>query len=524
MRVNAPFRRSRSDESPPVPAIGTIVAGWRVVRHLAARDHWSEAIIAADLPGRESPVASEHWHGFETTMPVRELVTRRAWFATETDAPDLIRECSTRERLGGDFVECPIEVLSEGEWTLAVRELGSERSYAELVAEEAALDAGAAITLLVPIVEAVTEAHAAGIGHGALSLRACRLDESGRPSLASWADAVELAQLPGLRAALVRTNDGRSLGRILDAVIARVRVSAPAELERLVAALVETGDLAALGPRITDSLFQWATPQAVPGRFESAAPAEGDDTRAPAGRGELAGTLVHADDDAESEPLIDTSDASASRSRRGGSRRRGAPVGLVDAVAARALEIGTSVRGSVWLVLAGLGAAAALGGSLVLLPAPEAVDALAPVDAPNASAPEATGSVPAVVDGAGAGESASVADASTSGPPALPGPEMSAVEAVPMLVAARAYCLDSGGGECLDELFAPGAPGLGHDSAPSRDELQASEWGLTSDLGDIELFHGVDALEALSVQRTDEGWRLREIWWDTMGPLTPSPS
>lgn len=544
-----PFRRARIGDGPPVPAIGESIAGWRIVRHLAARDRWGEAIVAADLPSADEIRASAHWHEFAPRSRARELVTRRAWFALDEEVPSLIAECTLRESLEAEFVERPLEVLTEEGWAIAIREPGVETSYAELVAADRMPEPGAAITLLVPVIETVLAAHGAGVGHGALNLRACRFDELGRPHVAAWSDAVALDALPALRAALVRTNDGKALGRILDAVLARVRGGAPEELGRLVSALIDTGDVAALGPRIVDALFEWSVPGPVPNaeltgdppdrsppgptvagpQLRGAAGGRGDDesgARPSPMDADMTNPIVlprSTDDDA---PLLEPPMAAGAPQWR---RPGPSGIGWTDEARARLAAAAGAVRSSVWLALAALGLVGALAGGVLGMPG--AVGEPGPGSASPAAGGDPIGQAGVPADPGGT-------DAAATGPQdpvgggaaldeagsALPGPGMDAAESVPILVAARAACLEGDGGEssaCLAAVYAEGAPGLAADErGPSR-PLHGGEWGLTSDLGDIELFHAVDALESVSVQRTPDGWRLRELWWDTLG--TPDP-
>ncbi|NLT25040.1 MAG: hypothetical protein GXX90_00030, partial [Microbacteriaceae bacterium] len=259
-----PRQRAERPES-ELPSIGAVLAGWRLVRRLpggAAERADFVAVCEAGAPGPAA--ASRHWQGFGAAAP-EPLVHRRLAVAVGAAADGLVRECEARERLVGDFVERPEELLDDGGVRLALFEVRPVRGYAAIVADGGSLPAGACVTLLVPVAETVALAHGRGLAHGDLGLGVCGVDGRGRPHVDGWSTAVELEAVSAMRADLARAADLRGLGRVADALLAQSSEPPAPQLAAIVAALLEgTAPRDAPG-RLIDALFAWCPAEPVPG-------------------------------------------------------------------------------------------------------------------------------------------------------------------------------------------------------------------------------------------------------------------
>lgn len=350
------MRLQHRAESEAEPNVGSTVAGWRLVRPLPAEIPGVVSFVAvAERPAAEL-TASTHWRGFATEQPA-PLAQRHLSIAIDEAAAALLsRDARVRHRHGGDFVRPHEELLSDGHRRLTVGELMHETPYASLVAEGRPLAPGAAVTLLVPVLESVAQAHRRGFTHGRLTLTACRLDDRGKPWVAQWHTSVELGELSGMRRDLALQDDLRGLGRVCDALLARCPAGAAAGAVReLVDALVQGAPVAEPIPRLIDALFAWATPTAVVvtrDREELLASAEAATAPKPArpGRRGRAPVDLRDEEAGDDEPLL------AEEPTRRGSRPAQK---LVYGARLVALHL-SGIRPLVWLALAGAGCAVAL--------------------------------------------------------------------------------------------------------------------------------------------------------------------
>ncbi|NLT25221.1 MAG: hypothetical protein GXX90_00980, partial [Microbacteriaceae bacterium] len=147
--------------------------------------------------------------------------------------------------------------------------------------------------------------------------------------------------------------------------------------------------------------------------------------------------------------------------------------------------------------------------------APASDEGAAAVTAPPQDAPDAGAPGDAAPGDAAPDDDASDDDALGAALGALPG---TALGAAPLLAAFRDDCLAAGDDACLRRLFAAEAPGLAADldalavGGAAERRIVADEWVLAADLGDIEIVQSVDGAGSVSVERTAEGWRLRDVW------------
>ena len=455
------------------------------------------------------------------------LAHRRLVAAVGAAAEALVRDCAARDRIAGEFVECAEELLEVDGVRLALFALEPRRTLAALVADGQRLPAGACVTLLVPLAETIARAHAAGVAHGRLDLGACIVDARGRPQVEDWSGAVDLDGVSALRADLARAADLRSLGRIADALLAHAEPARSGDLAGLVDGLAEGAAPRDAANRLIDALFAWARPEPIPdealvGRAQrtgasTSSPIERRDADdAPAARSIAEHGLL--DESRLDEPRLDKpsllaepglldAPAAGSTIPRLGRRARLAELRM------RLVGWVGEVRPALWLAVAGAGAAIVLAGLIIpgtgTRPADRGDEASAAVAV--ASPPQPALEPRPVDSGPGFGEA-------PDAEPAAEAPEVDGLAAAAELATLRDRCLLALDAECLRGLFAPGAPGLAADleSITAADagerRLVAEEWLLAADLGDIEIVRAADDSGALSVERTAEGWRLREVW------------
>ncbi len=257
------MRLQHRPESETAPAIGSTVAGWRLVRPLPQEIPGVLSFVAVAERTPEGAASSNHWVGFSVEQP-EPLMHRRLNIATDdASATRLSRDARTRHRHGGDFVRPYFELLSDGHRRLTVGELVQDSSFAALVSREVELPPGAVVTLAVPVLESVAQAHRRGFTHGALALTACRIDSSGKPWVEEWSASVDLDDLSGMRRDLAIQDDLRGLGRLCDALLAHSSGEASGQVRELVATLAQGAPVADPIPRLVDALFAWAPPAAL---------------------------------------------------------------------------------------------------------------------------------------------------------------------------------------------------------------------------------------------------------------------
>lgn len=494
----------------------TSILGWRLVRPLSDEPGRRRYVAVAEMDGQEA--GSRHWHGFERAPSPAQTERALVVVATGEEAESLIRECEIRERIGSEFVararECG-QIAHER--SAAVFPLESTTSLARLLTGPE-LDAGAAVTLVVPLVEAVNRAHTSGYAHGSLSISVCEVDGRGCPRVDGWGGAKDLSGISLARADLVRGEDLRALARIVHAVLARVPVPAPEGVSGILARMEERRAPKGAADDLIDELFEWAPPAPV-GLLPAETARPPVEVNDPNGSGLIvrppAGGVR--DGGSDDDPLI-----GAPTTRRRGSGpsrdrpilsvlRRSVPSRLVSTTDALA-RWSAAVRARLWLAVAAVGVVTALAGSL-LGAAPllsRAADANGSTDAQEGTTAD-TAPREDPVDGVGGGgvpaATRSGVGTDPTGPIDLGG-----------LLAERDRCLLARDIECVTGLYAPSAPGLEGDLSESeggpRLAAGCGPWQVTAELGDVRVFvTGCAQLASVSVQHGDGGWRLRELRW-----------
>lgn len=489
--LNERSRRSRTSQR---AAVGDTLAGWRLVRALST--DYGEFLGVADFGSNVGEPMSRHWAGFSSTGQP-QLRHRRVIVAHGTEAEaSLARECAIRDDVRSEFVELTEETILEEGTRIAIFPMRHVRPWSDVIASGITLHPAALVTALVPIVETIHLAHQNGIAHGAISLAACQFDETGRPRLDDWGSASRLNDLAAVKSDLARNSDLRSLGRVADAMLA-LSPSAPADqVRQLVASLCDGITPKDAAERLADALFQWAEPGPLPTSAIPGVPQSSPNNALPVLANGALFERSDEDDDVTNgdEPLWPDPPNRSFRDRWRPISDRFAPV----------WHSTGNVRPTIWACVGAVGAII-LGGGIVL--GFESV-----VDHSNST--EEVHSV--AVDKPTPSEPVGSADK----PVGFPVPESeSSLASVTRLLASRNECVTQGETNCLESLYAKDAPGLLADleRTSEPDSAAASlvpeqEWTLAADLGDIELFSGSDGV-SLSVERTPEGWKLRDMWF-----------
>lgn len=512
-------QRSTHTDIPSTPRAGDTIAGWRLVRPLSADQY--EFIGVAEFSHTVSERGSEHWQGFaDSAKPL--LQQRRIIVAVGPDeCAALANECALRDEIGSEFVDLAEETLTEDDLRIAIFPIRRVRTWAEVVSSSPSLTASALVTALVPVVETIQLAHVNAIAHGAFSLHACQFNERGRPSVDNWGSAQRLTNLPTVKADIVRGNDLRALGRVVDALLALSETPPSEPLRELVAALYDGVTPSDASGRLIDTLFQWAEPGPLPesvlpikaiaqpsARLEDRDPSlTGDNALAFIG---LLESVRDEENDADTDTLLPRRTRIEPRWRIG--RSISDRVSVWRGQAARVSSWFGTVRPSIWVVVSLVGVLVLLSGALFM----GVSDAPASNSPENPIADETTDSLEGDEATGYAPESSPSDDSASSEAPTTSPP--SSLEAAPILVAARNECLLLLDAECVTELYSAEAPGL--DAELERiavgDVTEAiinedQEWIQAADLGDIELFSG-SVSGSISLERTPDGWLLRETW------------
>lgn len=387
-------------------------------------------------------------------------------------------------RLAHDHVVLPGDYWTEGD-TLVVMYPPAQATLAELL-READLSDGAAVTVLVPVLEVLEELHSAGVAGVDLEIESIHVDESGAP-------------LISLHGALLRTDSPTPHWRRTDTCVARDAQALKALLSNLLSAIdaVPTDVESCIADRrwrqAADALLDWRQPLALSAIVENEVePRQGE---ARVTRREL-------------------------RHAGRGGIFKGWRLGIERlAIGARRIAAGIlpslrSVRRGVWITGA-LGASAAVAAGAVVLWSPGTSEDARTGDG-HPSEPELlVGTVeeearqpeenePEEEHGAEPSQEDDEAD------------EDAIVAALEELLELREVCLDAGGTDCLDEvvmagtlLYSDDAAGAPQWRAPATPEVRIDQH-----LGDAVIASVVSNEQPASVLavNTEAGWRLREIW------------
>lgn len=179
--------------------------------------------------------------------------------------PDaLAREVEALARAAGDHVAEVVDVASGDEAAVLVLRRLARGSLADLLRRRGAIEAGEAVTILVPVARALARMHAAGVAHGALSPADVHFRADGAPVLTGFGSALLFrAGLPEIereREAGVRA-DRAALRGLAVTVLDRVGGARAAAAGALGATLAE-GD-ADLEERVARGLFELAAARPV---------------------------------------------------------------------------------------------------------------------------------------------------------------------------------------------------------------------------------------------------------------------
>jgi len=349
-------------------------------------------------------------------------------------------------------------------------ELGS---LATLLAERSTIAAGEAVTILVPVAEALDTIHASGVAHGAISAGRVLFRATGAPVLAGFSHCslfepdltpAELAERVDVRA------DRAALCALVRVVLGRVDAGVEPLLQWLDAVQAE-GYPDALGGPLGDRLFELA--DALPVRFATDAPSS-------------AAVPSRAVPTAASEP------ETAARSTLLASI---ALPPWLDAMREKLTGSVGSVRRPLWWVFAAV--AVALLAALVLVPDGEAERSGSP-------SPPTETEIPV--------------DTVPTGPVTGDDP----VAAVVVLLDLRERCLRDLSVLCLDDVLEPGSSALDRDAALIRAiqdggetsdalALTSPQPSLVERLGDSALVSlGADSKPAsVLLMKGEAGWRIR---------------
>ena len=371
-------------------------------------------------------------------------------------------------------------------------------SLATLLGARGTLNAGEAVTIIGPVIDAVMALHAAGVVHGRIAANAVFFRESGAPVLCRFGAATLMP--PGSSSAVLDDHPGvrgdrRDLARLLAVVLDRVDEPAAdgvlAEVHLLASGACDARSLAAVAER----LF-------------SLAPAEPIDFTPPLAELDALGAGTGVASRAARVParLRGRSTLLLPDRARGRSPERVAAV--VATLAERARGLIGSARPRFWLT--GGGVALAVFVALLSIPAggTDGVDAVRSTGAPAAVAEPAPGS-PVQKPGASA---------------AVLGDDP--VSALVVLLAARRDCLVQLSEQCFTAVDQTGSAALGADRAlvrdvrggaelPVLDPVSQESVKLLQRLGDSALLSvasaGANSKPAsVLVMRTEAGWRVRD--------------
>ncbi|HET6826454.1 MAG TPA: hypothetical protein VFH64_11055 [Amnibacterium sp.] len=330
----------------------------------------------------------------------------------------------------------------------------------------APLDAGEAVTVLIPVAEALADLHAAGVAHGAVGAAAIGLTRAGAPVLLMPRTAT---------AARGGTADRRPADR--QALVDLARRLLPPPLPDAVQAALEQDP----GGAGVDALFRLAEPRPV---LLQRAPGGRESPQAPPGR------LV--------EPASPTVERQPARM----TRLLPSPAPIL----ARLRGTAAAVRPRVWLAAGA--SLAALVAALLLLPGHGAAVRADPVSAPRATRAPSPSPV--------------------TGPSVSPVPGATEpLRAATALLDARARCLTSASPRCLDVVDAPGSPVDTADRAALAAGVDAVRTPVVAP--ELLRASGSTAVLAVGSDtvleiREPDGWRLRDVIAPAPAVPTQMPS
>jgi hypothetical protein len=504
------------------PATDAILAGYRLVRRLAAGDR-ADVYLATVV--REAPVGPADPTGRPAPLVVMRVYDESA------DEATIATEIAAMQHDGQGATPAVLDVatLGDGRVCLVVERLGGA-SLAALIAPGDLLP-GQAVTALAPMVVAARELAGIGLVHLRLAAADVVLDDAGRPRLLGLG---ALARLDGTttsaeRVDLLRRGHAALLRLVEDVAAATRDARAFDPVIRIARTALDARPFVRIEDELERALFAVASPLPLPGLPN----------------------VVHARSlPARLTPVRPTqtapdgipipADAVAGLDADGGNRRAERawtriadlallPGGLVGELAAsldRSPRAAVVRRVAGWvqrrravLVTGGLIGAGALVALLTVVPPSGSdVPAEAGVEA-SAGAGPVSSSAPAPREGAGSSSDAAVSEdvaTTIADDPAA---------AAAALLEIRTSCLASADVECLAAVDQPGSPIEARDRAlieqGAADPLPTANLdaiAVVADLGDAVVLSVPDVAAegepaSLLMMRSEAGWRLRE-WFD----------
>ena len=509
-----PEHEVASVPSPPEASGDAALAGYRLLRRLAAGDRADVFLAAADRDGVGGAPG-------EPAVAPDSLVVVRV-YGPGTDDQVIATEIEAMQHDGSGPTPALLDVatLADGRACLVVERVGGP-SLAGLLASGDLLP-GHAVTALAPVVVAVRSLAGVGLVHTRLAAADLLVDPTGRPRLIGLGALARLdaAATTSERVDLLRGGHA-ALVRLVDEVVAATRdPSAFADALRLARRSLDARPFVPADIELEQALFAAATPlplpgvpsevrpRAVPSRLEPITqpsaeppPAVVEDGRARVGRGRgLTGLAELAQLPGD---LVDDLAASLDRDPRAELVRRAS---------------GWAQRRRGALLTAGLVGAGALVALLTVVP-PSDADVRAD---PGRERP-ATGTPTGTAAAAGPASTPSPPAPTVEGPTAVPADDP--VAAAAALLEIRATCLATADVDCLSAVEQPGSPIEARDRAaidagPAAADSDADLDAITlvADLGDAVVLSvpsvaGEREPASLLMMRSEAGWRLRE-WFD----------
>ncbi|GAA4057203.1 hypothetical protein [Agromyces indicus] len=514
--------RCASDASEETTSTDAALAGYRLLRRLAAGDRADIYLAVADVASGRSPFAPEDAEAVTSSAP---LVVMRV-YGPGSDDEAITTEIEAMEADATGTLPRLLDVANvrDGRGCLVVERVAG-RPLSELLAD--GLVPGQAVTALAPVVVALRGLADRGFVHTRLARFDLVIDDSGRPRLLGLGALRRTDRFATAadRVAVVREGHAAML-RLIDDVAARCSdpsaFSGPTELLR---AALEARPFERVEAQLERALFAVAPAEPIVASVLRRPP------EVPALRSRALGIA-----DAPAEPAS-PADESAERDP-GAPARRGRLAALLqlspDAVDGLATALDADPRAqavrrmSDWtrqrrpaLLAGGLVGAAALVALLTAVPPASSTESAADSGTTTATA------------GADAPESGDLDDRL-----GLPEPDAGAiparasladlpedpVAAAAALLEIRQTCLAARDVECVLAVDQPGSPIAVRDrgeidaDGPAPDEVDLDAITVAADLGDAVVltvpWSEVEREPAsLLMMRSEAGWRLRE-WFD----------
>lgn len=502
--------------APPRPSADSALAGYRLLRRLAAGDR-ADVYLAA-VERTEADVAPG-----EPASAHEPLVVMRVYGpGTDDGAIATEIEAMQHDRSGPTPAILDVASLADGRACLVVERVGGPSLDRLLTAGD--LLPGQAVTALAPVVVAARTLADLGLVHTRLAAADVLIDDTGRPRLIGLGALARLdaAVATSDRVGLLRGGHAALL-RLIEEVAGSTRdPSAFAEVVGLARRSLDARPFVRAEVAIEQALFTAATPMPLPGVPTDARPRGVPSRLAPSTR---------FPDDPPLEVAEVAEDARDRDGRRSGWTRLAELAQLPGEVAD---DLAASLDRDPRAVLARRAAGwarrrrgALLTGGLVGAGALVALLTAVPPSADVRAEPGTEGiATEAQTEAAPAAESlATSAPPSPSTEEPIVVPAEDPVAAASALLEIRATCLASADLDCLGAVDQPGSPieardraaiDAGEGTADPDADLDAIT--LVADLGDAVVLSvpsagGEREPASLLMMRSEAGWRLRE-WFD----------